>query len=151
VRADYAGSDIERKWGDRRSAPRDYLFRTPGGVGQNEVGPDLSNIGKRAPVEADNAPATATPTPAGPSSAQTSPRGSFPRCTSGEVAAGDSCCGYYIRPSGCLAGFFTDRGRGGNFSRVSLGEPGCGSGCSDHGGQRLAGSLQRSMASRPSL
>ena len=29
VRADYAASDIERKWGDRRSAPRDYLFARP--------------------------------------------------------------------------------------------------------------------------
>src|SRR6266436_5624148 len=26
VRADYAAADIERKWGDRRSAPRDYIF-----------------------------------------------------------------------------------------------------------------------------
>ena len=29
VRADYAASDIERKWGERRSAPRDYLFDRP--------------------------------------------------------------------------------------------------------------------------
>src|SRR6266404_3932088 len=26
VRADYASADIERKWGDRRSAPRDYIL-----------------------------------------------------------------------------------------------------------------------------
>ncbi|PYJ25283.1 MAG: hypothetical protein DME91_04705 [Verrucomicrobia bacterium] len=29
VRADYAANDIERKWGDRRSAPRDYIFDRP--------------------------------------------------------------------------------------------------------------------------
>ena len=29
VRAEYAGADIERKWGDRRSAPRDYIFERP--------------------------------------------------------------------------------------------------------------------------
>ena len=29
VRADYAASDIERKWGVRRSAPRDYIFERP--------------------------------------------------------------------------------------------------------------------------
>jgi hypothetical protein len=36
------------------------------------VGPDLSNIGKRAPVEEENAPSTASPTPAGPTT-QASP------------------------------------------------------------------------------
>ena len=29
VRADYAGSDLDRKWGVRRSAPRDYIFDRP--------------------------------------------------------------------------------------------------------------------------
>ena len=72
VRADYAGPDIERKWGDRRSAPRDYLFERPVVLGKMRLGPDLSNMGKRAPVEMESGPATATPTPAGPSSAQTS-------------------------------------------------------------------------------
>ena len=51
VRADYAASDIERKWGVRRSAPRDYLFERPVVLGKMRLGPDLSNIGKRAPVE----------------------------------------------------------------------------------------------------
>ncbi len=55
VRADYAGSDIERKWGDRRSAPRDYLFERPVVLGKMRMGPDLANIGKRAPVEEENA------------------------------------------------------------------------------------------------
>ena len=38
VRADYAASDIDRKWGERRSAPRDYLFERPGFARQNENG-----------------------------------------------------------------------------------------------------------------
>ena len=65
VRADYAGSDIERKWGERRSAPRDYLFERPVVLGKMRMGPDLANIGKRAPVEEETAPAAASPTPAG--------------------------------------------------------------------------------------
>src|SRR3954465_1385810 len=51
VRADYAASDIERKWGVRRSAPRDYVFDRPAMLGKMRLGPDLSNIGKRAPAE----------------------------------------------------------------------------------------------------
>ena len=51
VRADYAAADIERKWGERRSAPRDYLFDRPVLLGQERMGPDLSNVGKRAPTE----------------------------------------------------------------------------------------------------
>ena len=56
VRADYAASDIDRKWGTRRSAPRDYIFERPALLGKMRLGPDLSNIGKRAPVE-DQSPA----------------------------------------------------------------------------------------------
>lgn len=70
VRADYAGSDIERKWGTRRSAPRDYLFDRPVLLGKMRMGPDLSNIGKRAPSDDANAPApnatTAAPPPGVP-------------------------------------------------------------------------------------
>lgn len=73
VRADYAGSDIERKWGVRRSAPRDYLFERPVVLGKMRLGPDLSNVGKRAPVEQENAPPAASPTPAGPTTPQASP------------------------------------------------------------------------------
>lgn len=57
VRADYAASDIERKWGQRRSAPRDYLFDRPVLLGKSRMGPDLANIGQRAPAqEPDAAP-----------------------------------------------------------------------------------------------
>ncbi len=64
VRADYAASDIERKWGTRRSAPRDYIFDRPALLGKMRVGPDLSNIGKRAPSDDQNAPAPSSTSPA---------------------------------------------------------------------------------------
>jgi cbb3-type cytochrome oxidase cytochrome c subunit len=63
VRADYAGSDIERKWGERRSAPRDYIFERPVELGKMRMGPDLANIGHRAPAEDQNASAQASPGP----------------------------------------------------------------------------------------
>jgi cbb3-type cytochrome oxidase cytochrome c subunit len=63
VRADYAGADQERKWGDRRSAPRDYLFERPVLLGKMRTGPDLSNIGQRAPLEDENAAAAASASP----------------------------------------------------------------------------------------
>jgi cytochrome c oxidase cbb3-type subunit 2 len=68
VRADYAASDIDRKWGTRRSAPRDYIFERPALLGKIRMGPDLSNIGKRAPSDDANAPATSSPSPAPASS-----------------------------------------------------------------------------------
>jgi cytochrome c oxidase cbb3-type subunit 2 len=67
VRADYAASDIERKWGVRRSAPRDYIFDRPAMLGKMRLGPDLSNIGKRAPAE------EASPTPAPSTNPSSSP------------------------------------------------------------------------------
>src|SRR6266568_1297301 len=60
VRADYAASDIDRKWGDRRSAPRDYLFDRPVLLGKERMGPDLANIGKRAPTEEEKPPTAAS-------------------------------------------------------------------------------------------
>ena len=56
VRADYAGSDLDRKWGERRSAPRDYIFDRPVLLGKMRIGPDLANVGHRAPVSDQNAP-----------------------------------------------------------------------------------------------
>ena len=59
VRADYIANDIERKWGNRRSAPRDYIFERPVFLGKMRMGQDLSNIGARAPApEESPAPAT---------------------------------------------------------------------------------------------
>jgi cbb3-type cytochrome oxidase cytochrome c subunit len=74
VRADYAASDIERKWGTRRSAPRDYIFERPAFLGKMRLGPDLANIGKRAPSEEENAsPSPAPAAPPGTSPAANAP------------------------------------------------------------------------------
>jgi cbb3-type cytochrome oxidase cytochrome c subunit len=67
VRADYAGADIERKWGDRRSAPRDYIFERPVFLGKARMGQDIANIGARAPAEQES------PSPGGGASPVASP------------------------------------------------------------------------------
>src|SRR6266545_4431655 len=59
VRAAYSGADIERKWGDRRSAPRDYIFERPVLLGKMRMGQDLANIGARAPKEEESPSPTA--------------------------------------------------------------------------------------------
>jgi cbb3-type cytochrome oxidase cytochrome c subunit len=59
IRADYIADDIERKWGDRRSAPRDYIFQRPVFLGKMRMGQDLANIGARAPAPEES------PSPAG--------------------------------------------------------------------------------------
>ena len=75
VRADYIADDIERKWGNRRSAPRDYIFDRPVFLGKMRMGQDLANIGARAPApEESPAPAGAASPAASPAAAQaTSP------------------------------------------------------------------------------
>ena len=75
VRADYASADIDRKWGTRRSAPRDYLFDRPVLLGKERLGPDLANVGKRGAVE-EQTPAAApgaNPPAASPAPAQSPP------------------------------------------------------------------------------
>ena len=62
VRADYIADDIERKWGNRRSAPRDYIFERPVFLGKMRMGQDLANIGARAPAPEES------PAPAGSAS-----------------------------------------------------------------------------------
>ena len=85
VRADYAADDIERGWGNRRSAPRDYIFERPVFLGKMRMGQDIANIGARAPAEQASpatsgaAPATASsPATAAAASPATSPRSSPP-------------------------------------------------------------------------
>jgi cbb3-type cytochrome oxidase cytochrome c subunit len=67
VRADYSGDDIARKWGDRRSAPRDYIFERPVFLAKMRMGQDLANVGARAPAEQES------PQPAGAASPAASP------------------------------------------------------------------------------
>ena len=84
VRADYAAADIERKWGNRRSAPRDYIFEQAVFLGKMRMGQDIANIGARAPAEqASPAAAGAAAPPASPSggtspAASAAPRGGTP-------------------------------------------------------------------------
>jgi cbb3-type cytochrome oxidase cytochrome c subunit len=84
LRADYAAADIDRvrdaalspppKWGDRRSAPRDYIFDRPALLGKMRMGPDLANIGKAAPAEEEAAPPQPSPAnPANPPAPGASP------------------------------------------------------------------------------
>jgi cbb3-type cytochrome oxidase cytochrome c subunit len=102
IRADYAGADIDRKWGDRRSAPRDYIFDRPALLGRMRMGPDLSNIGKRAPAEEENpaspaanpaaspaANAAASPAPSGsPATAASAPPASSPAAAASPAPSG---------------------------------------------------------------
>ena len=47
VRDAHSGSDIERKWGPRRTVARDYIYDAPDLVGSVRNGPDLTNVGIR--------------------------------------------------------------------------------------------------------
>jgi cbb3-type cytochrome oxidase cytochrome c subunit len=73
VRAEYAGADIERKWGDRRSAPRDYIFERPVFLGKMRMGQDIANIGARAPAEQESPPPTSNPATQGAAVSSPSP------------------------------------------------------------------------------
>src|SRR2546428_10522414 len=86
VRADYAASDIDRKWGDRRSAPRDYLFDRPVLLGKERMGPDLANIGKRAPTE-EEAPTAANAAMTAPTSGASPAPGASPAQSPGAAPA----------------------------------------------------------------
>ena len=85
LRADYAAADIDRdrdynqqaKWGQRRSAPRDYVFDRPVLLGKERMGPDLSNIGKAAPAEQESPAPAGSPGP-GASAAASPARSSTP-------------------------------------------------------------------------
>lgn len=65
VRADYIADDIERKWGNRRSAPRDYIFERTVFLGKMRMGQDLANIGARAPAPEESPTPVAAASPAG--------------------------------------------------------------------------------------
>jgi cbb3-type cytochrome oxidase cytochrome c subunit len=67
IRADYAADDIERKWGNRRSAPHDYIFDRPVFLGKMRMGQDLANIGAHAPAPEES------PSPAGIASPAAAP------------------------------------------------------------------------------
>jgi len=64
VRPEYAGADIERRWGNRRSAPRDYIFERPVFLAKMRMGQDIANIGARAPAEQQSPPPAGAASPA---------------------------------------------------------------------------------------
>jgi cbb3-type cytochrome oxidase cytochrome c subunit len=66
VRAEYAGADIERGWGNRRSAPRDYIFEQSVSLGKMRMGQDIANIGARAPAEQQSPAPAGAASPAAP-------------------------------------------------------------------------------------
>src|SRR5213592_1485323 len=76
VRADYAAADIERGWGNRRSAPRDYIFERPVFLGKMRMGQDIANIGARAPAEQPSPSPGLAASPAPPPAGGTSPAAS---------------------------------------------------------------------------
>src|SRR5437870_308401 len=76
VRPEYAGADIDRGWGNRRSAPRDYIFERQVLLGKMRMGQDLANIGARAPAEQASPSPTGPAAPAGPPAGGTSPAAS---------------------------------------------------------------------------
>ena len=86
VRADYIADDIERKWGNRRSAPRDYIFERPVFLGKMRMGQDLANIGARAPAPEESPAPAGAASPAAQGAAVSSP----PCCTSNVTFAGSS-------------------------------------------------------------
>ena len=108
VRPDYASADIDRKWGERRSAPRDYIFDRPVVLGQERLGPDLANIGKRAPAEeekpaapsAANAPAAAQSPPPSKPGAATAPQASSPPAAPAAAANPSPAASALPNPSG---------------------------------------------------
>ena len=82
VRPEYGGSDLERKWGDRRSAPRDYIFQPVVLLGTMRTGPDLANVGHRPGLDEAGA---ATPPAAG--AAAPAPAAGAPAATAAPAAA----------------------------------------------------------------
>ena len=73
VRADYIADDIERKWGTRRSVPRDYIFQRPVFLGKMRMGQDLANIGARAPAPEESPAPAGAASPAAQGAAVSSP------------------------------------------------------------------------------
>jgi cytochrome c oxidase cbb3-type subunit 2 len=47
IREKGEGSDIDRKWGGRRTVPRDYMFDRQVFLGTSRLGADLTNVGVR--------------------------------------------------------------------------------------------------------
>ena len=89
VRPEYAGADIERGWGNRRSAPRDYIFERPVFLAKMRMGQDIANIGARAPAEQESPPPAGAASPAASPAQQggSPPPGASPAAASSPSSA----------------------------------------------------------------
>ena len=96
VRADYAAADIERGWGNRRSAPRDYIFERPVFLGKMRMGQDIANIGARAPAEEAS---PAPPGAAAPAVAASASGGTSPAASSAPKAASPAAASRAAKPN----------------------------------------------------
>jgi cbb3-type cytochrome oxidase cytochrome c subunit len=90
VRADYAANDIERGWGTRRSAPRDYIFERTVFLGKMRMGQDLANMGARAPAQQESPAPGGAASPAAQGAAVSSPPPSQASATSPAPATSPS-------------------------------------------------------------
>jgi cbb3-type cytochrome oxidase cytochrome c subunit len=88
IRADYIADDIERKWGDRRSAPRDYIFQRPVFLGKMRMGQDLANIGARAPAAEESPSPAGGASPSGAPATQKAGAGASPAAAPAAAAQG---------------------------------------------------------------
>lgn len=100
VRPEYGGSDLERGWGKRRSAPRDYIFEPIVMLGKMRNGPDLANVGARPEFVEKSAaspapgaspagsPAPGAGTPAGAPAGASPPPAASPALAGSPAAAG---------------------------------------------------------------
>lgn len=109
VRPEYGGADIERKWGTRRSAPRDYIFEPIVFLGKMRTGPDLANVGHRPGMQEAGAAAPTSSSPAGSPAAASSaaPAGSPAAASPPPVAqtspAASASPAASVSPAGAIA------------------------------------------------
>jgi cbb3-type cytochrome oxidase cytochrome c subunit len=106
IRADYIADDIERKWGDRRSAPRDYIFQRPVFLGKMRMGQDLANIGARAPAPEESPSPTGGAGLSGAPATQgaaASPAGAPPSPSSGSSPAKATAASPGTSPAGAAS------------------------------------------------
>ncbi len=99
IRADYIANDIERKWGDRRSAPRDYIFDRPVFLGKMRMGQDLANIGARAPAPEESPASAGGASPAAQAAAATTAAAAGPAAGAAPAAAAPAAAAPATSPS----------------------------------------------------
>src|SRR5881227_43496 len=90
VRPDYIANDVERKWGNRRSAPRDYIFERPVFLGKMRMGQDLADIGARAPAQQESPAPSSAVSPAAQGAVSSPPPSQAPPAPAAGASAAAS-------------------------------------------------------------